>query len=105
MLAARTDSPLRVGCSGWVYKDWRGKFYPEQLPQSRWLEYYVTAFNTVEINSSFYRLPDAGMFREWRRQMPRGFECATAGARREIVEGGPGLQVYAYFNNDIDSNS
>jgi len=47
-----------VGCSGWNYTSWRGRFYPCDLPVARWLEYYATRFNTVEINNSFYRLPD-----------------------------------------------
>src|SRR2546427_10297679 len=50
---------IRVGCSGWRYKHWRGDFYRADLPQSRWLEYYAERFNTVEINNTFYRLPDA----------------------------------------------
>src|SRR5436189_140836 len=48
---------IRVGCSGWQYKDWRGVVYPEKLPQKRWFEHYATLFDTVEINNTFYRLP------------------------------------------------
>src|SRR5918911_1253614 len=48
--------PVHVGCSGWNYKDWRGLVYPEGLPASRWLEHYPTLFDTVEVNSTFYRL-------------------------------------------------
>src|SRR5207237_9012776 len=48
---------IHVGCSGWVYKHWRGIFYPEGLPQKRWFERYTEEFDTVEINASFYRLP------------------------------------------------
>ena len=50
---------IRVGCSGWQYKHWRGDFYPAVLPQKRWFDHYATVFDTVEINNSFYRLPDA----------------------------------------------
>jgi len=47
-----------TGCSGYNYKNWRGKFYPQDLPQKNWLEYYADKFDTVEINNSFYRLPE-----------------------------------------------
>jgi len=50
-------STVRVGCSGWQYKHWRGDFYPADLPPDRWLEFYAARFDTVEINNSFYRLP------------------------------------------------
>ena len=51
---------IRIGCSGWVYKHWRGILYPEGLPQRRWFDRYAEEFDTVEINNSFYRLPQAG---------------------------------------------
>lgn len=63
----------RVGCSGWVYKDWRGVVYPEQLPQRRWFEHYTTLFDTVEINNTFYRLPPATTVEAWAAQAPTGF--------------------------------
>ena len=47
---------IHVGCSGWVYRHWKGDFYPADLPQKRWFEHYSDAFDTVEINASFYRL-------------------------------------------------
>jgi uncharacterized protein YecE (DUF72 family) len=53
---------VHIGCSGWQYRDWRdGAFYPPRLPQRRWLEHYAREFDTVEVNSTFYRLakPDA----------------------------------------------
>lgn len=46
-----------VGCLGWNYKDWRENFYPEELPQKNWLSFYAEQFNSVEINTTFYRLP------------------------------------------------
>jgi len=51
-----------IGCSGWQYKHWRGDFYPASLPQSRWLAHYAGQFNTVEVNNTFYRLPEAATF-------------------------------------------
>ena len=66
----------RVGCSGWVYKDWRGIVYPKELPQRRWFEYYATRFDTVEINNTFYRLPPATTVEAWAKQAPAGFVYA-----------------------------
>ena len=48
---------IHVGTSGWQYRDWKGSFYPEDLPQRAWLGFYTTRFSTVELNNSFYRLP------------------------------------------------
>ena len=48
---------LRIGCSGWNYKSWKGTFYAADLPSSRWLNHYTSVFDTVEINNTFYRLP------------------------------------------------
>lgn len=67
---------IRIGCSGWVYKHWRGIFYPEGLPQKRWFERYAEEFDTVEINASFYRLPLASTFEGWRDKAPPGFRYA-----------------------------
>ena len=50
---------VRIGCSGWMYDDWRGRLYPEREPKRRWLELYAEAFDTVEVNSTFYRLARA----------------------------------------------
>ncbi|HEY0627768.1 MAG TPA: DUF72 domain-containing protein [Sphingomicrobium sp.] len=77
--------PIRVGCSGWVYKHWRGLFYPEEMPQKRWFEHYVAHFDTVEINNSFYRLPAASTFDGWREQAPDGF-CYAVKANRFITQ-------------------
>ena len=67
----------RVGCSGWMYKDWRGVVYPEKLPQRTWFEYYATLSDTVEINNTFYRLPLASTVEKWAEQAPPGFEYAV----------------------------
>jgi uncharacterized protein YecE (DUF72 family) len=63
----------RVGCSGWMYKHWRGPVYPESLPARRWFEHYTTLFNTVEINNTFYRLPTEHAVEGWAAQAPPGF--------------------------------
>jgi uncharacterized protein YecE (DUF72 family) len=70
-----------IGTSGWQYRDWRGSFYPEKLPQRLWLEHYVKSFQTVELNNAFYRLPAAETFAGWRRRTPRGFVMAVKASR------------------------
>jgi uncharacterized protein YecE (DUF72 family) len=66
-----------IGCSGWVYKDWRGIVYPEKLPQRRWFEHYASMFDTVEINNTFYRLPPPETVEKWCAQAPDGFVYAV----------------------------
>jgi uncharacterized protein YecE (DUF72 family) len=68
---------VRVGCSGWVYRDWRGTVYPSELPQRRWFESYATRFETVELNATFYRLPTATAVEHWAEQAPAGFVYAV----------------------------
>jgi uncharacterized protein YecE (DUF72 family) len=64
----------RVGCSGWNYASWRhGVFYPERCPARLWLGYYARHFETVEVNSTFYRLPTVKAVQGWVDQTPPGF--------------------------------
>lgn len=63
----------RVGCSGWSYADWRGLVYPADAPPSSWFGRYAERFDTVEINNTFYRLPDASTVDLWAAQAPPGF--------------------------------
>jgi uncharacterized protein YecE (DUF72 family) len=72
---------LRIGCSGWQYKHWRGDFYPAELPVSRWFAHYALSFDTVEINNSFYRLPPPDTFAQWREQAPSHFLYAVKASR------------------------
>jgi uncharacterized protein YecE (DUF72 family) len=69
-------SNIHVGCSGWMYRHWRGLFYPEGLPQKRWFERYAEEFDTVEINASFYRVPLESTFDGWLEKAPPGFRYA-----------------------------
>ena len=71
----------RVGCSGWQYKHWRGDFYPLDVPAARWFEHYAARFETVEINNSFYRLPEAETFARWRERAPGRFLFAVKASR------------------------
>lgn len=68
---------VRIGCSGWNYRDWRGPVYPSNLPARRWFEHYATRFDTVEINNTFYRLPPVTTMEHWARQAPPGFLYAV----------------------------
>jgi uncharacterized protein YecE (DUF72 family) len=64
-----------------MYPHWRGDFYPAELPQSKWLGYYAAQFDTVEINNSFYRLPEASSFSAWKAQVPPDFLFAVKASR------------------------
>jgi uncharacterized protein YecE (DUF72 family) len=72
---------IHIGTSGWQYRDWRGRFYPGALAQRGWPEHYTTRFDTVEVNSSFYRLPERTTFERWRDQVPSGFVMAVKASR------------------------
>jgi uncharacterized protein YecE (DUF72 family) len=72
---------LRIGTSGWHYKHWLGNFYPAKMPASRMLEFYYQRFDTVEINNSFYRLPQVETFRCWKESTPRNFLFAVKASR------------------------
>jgi uncharacterized protein YecE (DUF72 family) len=80
-MGAPAMKPARVGCSGWSYASWRGRLYPEGLPQSRWLERYAEVFDTVELNNTFYRLPTEKAAREWVERTPEGFTFAVKASR------------------------
>ncbi len=72
---------LRIGTSGWQYKDWHGVLYPDGLPQRAWLGRYADEFATVEVNNAFYRLPERSVFERWREQTPDGFVLAVKVSR------------------------
>jgi uncharacterized protein YecE (DUF72 family) len=86
---------VHVGCSGWNYDDWRGRLYPEGLGKSRWLERYAEEFDTVEVNSTFYRLASRNAVARWVKQTPDHFVFAAKASRylthirrlREIEDG------------------
>jgi uncharacterized protein YecE (DUF72 family) len=72
---------LTIGTSGWQYRDWRGRFYPQKLPQRLWLEHYADRFATVEVNNAFYRLPDKSTFEQWAQRTPADFVIAVKMSR------------------------
>ena len=70
-----------IGTSGWYYRHWRGRFYPEDIRIKDWFDYYCKHFNTVEINNSFYRWPDRDTIRKWYEQAPAGFKYTLKAPR------------------------
>lgn len=72
---------VRIGVSGWSYKGWRGSFYPDDLAHSRELDYAVEAFDTIEINGTFYRLTSPETCERWYRAAPADFVYAVKGSR------------------------
>ncbi len=77
----RSQPEVRVGTSGWNYEHWRGRFYPESLSPRDWFRHYASVFDTVEINNTFYQLPEPETFDSWRRQAPSGFVFAVKANR------------------------
>ena len=73
--------PVHIGCSGWNYPDWRERVYPHGLPPSRWLSHYATLFDTVEVNSTFYRLASRDAVESWVKQTPDDFVFALKASR------------------------
>jgi uncharacterized protein YecE (DUF72 family) len=82
---AACPAMIRIGCSGWNYRHWRRRFYPEKLPVKRWFAFYAEHFDTVEINNSFYRLPKPPTVEAWRDQAPPGF-CYAVKANRYLTQ-------------------
>ena len=68
---------IKIGTSGWSYPSWRPDFYPADLQPAEFLHYYAEHFDTVELNSTGYRLPSADQFRRWADAVPDGFEFAV----------------------------
>ncbi len=72
---------VRIGCSGWQYDSWRGRLYPDREPKRRWLELYAQTFDTVEVNSTFYRLARRPAVEGWVTQTPSAFTFAVKASR------------------------
>jgi uncharacterized protein YecE (DUF72 family) len=73
---------LHVGTSGYSYKEWKGNFYPEDLPAKEMLSYYSRRLPAVEINNTFYRLPQASMIENWKEQVPARFRFSIKATQR-----------------------
>jgi uncharacterized protein YecE (DUF72 family) len=73
---------LCVGTSGFSYEQWKGPFYPEDLPASQMLRYYAERLSSVEINNTFYRMPRSSVLEGWLAQVPESFRFAIKASRR-----------------------
>src|SRR5438034_6688979 len=73
----RSKRMLHIGTSGWSYPSWRGGFYPEGADPKTFLSFYSQQFDTVELNTTGYRLPSEDQFRRWAEQVPDGFTFAV----------------------------
>src|SRR6267142_711757 len=73
---------LHVGTSGYSYKEWKGNFYPEDLPAKEMLSYYSRRLPAVEINNTFYRLPQPTMIENWKEQVPENFRFSIKATQR-----------------------
>jgi uncharacterized protein YecE (DUF72 family) len=73
-----------IGCSGFYYKEWKGLFYPKDLPQKEWFQYYTQHFNALELNNTFYRFPELSALQHWHDDSPKTFRFAVK-VPREIT--------------------
>jgi uncharacterized protein YecE (DUF72 family) len=73
---------LHVGTSGYSYKEWKGSFYPEDLPAKEMLSYYASRLLAVEINNTFYRLPQRSILENWKAQVPANFRFSIKASQR-----------------------
>jgi uncharacterized protein YecE (DUF72 family) len=90
---------ILTGTSGFSYKEWKGSFYPEDLPDSGMLRYYASRLPAVEINNTFYRMPRAALLESWAEQVPDGFAFALKASqqithRKRLQEAG---EAVSYF--------
>ena len=90
---------IHLGTSGYVYAHWRHIFYRSGLPAGSWLERYAEVLSTVELNTTFYRLPSAAAVDGWRERTPPGFRFAAKGSRylthmKRLTDPGPGIDRY-----------
>ncbi|MEA3355946.1 MAG: DUF72 domain-containing protein [Candidatus Bipolaricaulota bacterium] len=74
-------SSIHIGTSGWHYDHWKGPFYPENLPHREMLRYYADRFHTVELNNTFYQLPQEKTLAQWQDTVPGGFIFSVKASR------------------------
>jgi uncharacterized protein YecE (DUF72 family) len=96
---------IRVGTSGWAYKQWKGSFYPADLPAEEMLRYYAERLPAVEINNSFYRIPKEKVLMDWAAQVPAEFRFVLKASRRithvnRLTDGDGSL---AYFLRTVNA--
>jgi uncharacterized protein YecE (DUF72 family) len=83
-----------IGCSGFHYKHWKERFYPDGLPQKKWFDYYCQHFKTLELNVTFYRFPQLSFLQNWRTNSPDDFRFAVKAPRA--------ITHYRKFINTVD---
>jgi uncharacterized protein YecE (DUF72 family) len=88
-----------TGTSGFSYKEWKGNFYPEDLPDSEMLRYYSSRLPAVEINNTFYRMPRASLLESWAEQVPDGFAFSLKASqqithRRRLKDAGEAVSFF-----------
>jgi len=90
---------IRIGTSGFSYKDWLGNFYPQFCPAADFLKFYTSVFNTVEIDATFYRIPSAAVVNRWACQARNQFVFAAKFPKTVTHEGEPAnrLETAAAF--------
>ncbi len=93
------SASVRIGCSGWNYRSWRGTFYPDGLPARHWLAHYAACLDTVEVNSTFYRLASRPAVEHWVDQTPESFTFAVKASRylthvRRLVDVAAGIERF-----------
>src|ERR1700741_3908579 len=83
-LRALRAHPMHVltGTSGYSYKEWKGRFYPEKMKEADMLAFYASRFPTVEVNNTFYRMPSPDLLRKWAEQTPEGFTFVLKAPQR-----------------------
>jgi uncharacterized protein YecE (DUF72 family) len=90
--------PVRIGCSGWNYRDWKDRVYGG-APARAWLELYAEIFDTVEVNNTFYRLPSQSAVEGWAERTPPGFLFSVKVSRylthvKRLKDVGPGIERF-----------
>lgn len=90
---------VHVGTSGFSYKEWKGSFYPDDLPQKKFLAHYASKLDTVEVNNTFYRFPDAKLLASWIAEVPAGFRFALKASqsithRARLVDQGEAMRDF-----------
>jgi uncharacterized protein YecE (DUF72 family) len=78
---SKATCEIRIGTSGWYYDHWKELFYPADLPKNKWFEHYAQQFDTVEINNTFYHLPQEKSIQRWHNIAPKGFLYAVKANR------------------------
>jgi uncharacterized protein YecE (DUF72 family) len=105
----RAADKIFIGTSGWHYAQWRGGFYPDQMLGEKFLDFYQNYFNTVEINNTFYRLPDRKILLDWKNSVPESFLFSPKASRyithtRKLIDVSIPLKRFILRMEDLEGN-